>query len=339
MKKSLFFILFVFISFSVYSQTWTEAESSFLGSFQYECTIITKAQWDQLFEQYKEDNDNCDLKFLNTLEIGNVRKVVSGTRPELTGYYYIFEKGMTVFGWFPILAYGNSNTGRMEIWFSGGGGGLRIGSNEYTTQYNQYLRRVQNTPQQQQQRTATTLVEQGLQKYEKRDYDGAIADYTEAIRIDPNGANAYYNRGIVYFDKNDYDRAVADYTQAIRINSNYADAYNNRGIAYANKYDYDRSIADYTQAIRLNPNYANAYINRGISYYYKNDYDRAIADYTQAIRINPNYANAYYYRGIAYDDKNDYNRAIEDYEAVLRIEPNHANAKTFLEMVRRARER
>ena len=45
-----------------------------------------------------------------------------------------------------------------------------------------------------------------------------MADYGEAIRIDPQYAIAYYNRGISWYDKKDYDKAIADYTDAIRSN-------------------------------------------------------------------------------------------------------------------------
>ncbi|MFZ1990264.1 MAG: tetratricopeptide repeat protein, partial [Alphaproteobacteria bacterium] len=91
----------------------------------------------------------------------------------------------------------------------------------------------------------------------------------------------FYNRGIAYRDKGDYDRAIADYTQAIRLKPDYAKAFNNRGLAYYNKGDYDRAIADYTQAIRLKPDDADAFFNRGSAYDAKGDHDRAIADFTQ----------------------------------------------------------
>jgi tetratricopeptide (TPR) repeat protein len=126
----------------------------------------------------------------------------------------------------------------------------------------------------------------------RKDYDTALAEFTEAIRIDPNYAEAYYWRGLVHENKGDYDREIADATQALRINPDYAGAYRLRGYAYLQKGDYDRAIADYTQAIRIDPNDADAYNNRGVSYYNKRDYDRAIADYTEALRINPNAANA-----------------------------------------------
>ena len=66
-------------------------------------------------------------------------------------------------------------------------------------------------------------------------------------------AEAFNTRGIGYRLKGEYDRAIGDYNQAIRINAKFATAYNNRAIAYDTKGDYDRAIADYEQAIKLKP--------------------------------------------------------------------------------------
>ena len=60
------------------------------------------------------------------------------------------------------------------------------------------------------------------------------------------------------------EEAVADYDEAIRLNPNDDDAYNNRGIVKANLGQHEEAIADFDEAIRLNPNYAKAYSNRGI---------------------------------------------------------------------------
>jgi tetratricopeptide (TPR) repeat protein len=159
-------------------------------------------------------------------------------------------------------------------------------------------------------------------------YDRAIEDYNVAIRLDPNDAYAYAynNRGIAYGNKGMYDRAIEDHTAALRIDPDYADAYNNRGLAYRNKGMYDRAIEDYNAALRIKADYALVYYNRGLAYYYKGMYDRAIEDYTAALRIDPNFANAYINRGVAYKNREMYDRAIEDYTAALRINPNDAGA-------------
>ncbi|GHT84011.1 hypothetical protein FACS1894137_06500 [Spirochaetia bacterium] len=173
---------------------------------------------------------------------------------------------------------------------------------------------------------AGAYCERGNAYVDKQDYDRAIADYNQAIRLDPNHTFAYNNRGSAYDAKQDYDRAIADYNQAIRLDPNDASAYNNRGNAYLNKQDYDRAIADYNQAIRLDPNNALVYNNRGFAYFNKQDYDRAIADFNQAIRIDPNHTLAYNNRGNAYYNKGDYDRAIADFNQAIRIDPNDAGA-------------
>ena len=169
----------------------------------------------------------------------------------------------------------------------------------------------------------------------KGDYDRAIADYNQSIKLDPNNAYAYDGRGNAYGKKGEYDRAMADYNQSIKLDPNNALAYYNRGAAYYNKGDYDRAIADYTQAIKLDPNDTYAYNNRGFSYYNKGDYDRAVSDYTQAIKLDPNFKYAYNSRGNAYWYKSDFDRAIADYTQAVKLDPNNVNYKANLELAKR----
>jgi len=126
-------------------------------------------------------------------------------------------------------------------------------------------------------------------------------------------AQTHYERGKVFFDRGDWDTAILEFTEAIRLDPGDAIVYNNRGAAYDNKGDYDHAISDYTQAIRLDPNDSVFYNNRGAAYYDKGDYDRAIADLTQAIRLEPDNAVIYFNRGSAYKAKRDTTRANADY--------------------------
>ena len=161
----------------------------------------------------------------------------------------------------------------------------------------------------------------------KGEYDKAIADYTEAIRLDPKYAEAYYNRGMAYGNEGRLRQGDCRLHRGHPAQPEIAVAYCNRGTAYGTRASYDKAIADYTEAIRLDPKYAVAYYNRGVAYAaranttrplptsprpsgstrsmpwrisdtgriaYANQgrtYDKAIADYTEAIRLDPKYAD------------------------------------------------
>jgi tetratricopeptide (TPR) repeat protein len=64
--------------------------------------------------------------------------------------------------------------------------------------------------------------------------------------------------------KNEPDHAMADYNEAIRLNPKFSVAFNNQGTTFARKKDYARAIADYTEAFRLDPEHAEALFRRGI---------------------------------------------------------------------------
>ena len=191
-------------------------------------------------------------------------------------------------------------------------------NNKQVTRAAKYAVTEETTPQ-----TAGTFLDRGIMFANQGNYEMAIADFTQAIKLDPNNAAAYCNRGVVY---DDYDRAIADFNHAIKLDPNYATAYYNRGVAYYNVGDYDGAIAEFNQVIKLDPNNANTYNNRGITYYNKGEYDHAIADYTEAIELDPNFVDAYYNRGITYEKKDDYNRALTDYTQAIKLNPNYTAA-------------
>ena len=173
---------------------------------------------------------------------------------------------------------------------------------------------------------AQTFFDRGKNESILRNYQAAIADYTEAIRLKPDDAVAHAGRGDAYNWLKQYDKAIGDYTEAIRLKPDYAEAYNDRGAAHTWLKQYDKAVGDYTEAIRLKQNYAGAYANRGDAYTWLKQYDKAISDYNEAIRLKPDYADAYYGRGSSYAWLNQYEKAISDYTEAIRLRPDYADA-------------
>src|SRR5215475_2239942 len=175
-------------------------------------------------------------------------------------------------------------------------------------------------------RDASLHLGRGLQWIQAENYDRAIADLTEGMRLAPKKLPEAYNiRGSAWKIKGQLDKAIADFTEAIRINPKYASAYESRGGARADKEDYDRAIADFTEAIRINPKYVSAYSGRGSAWAEKRDYDRAIADYNEAIRIDPKYHVAYYNRGLELEKKQQLRDALNDFIRYSELDPSDAD--------------
>ena len=129
------------------------------------------------------------------------------------------------------------------------------------------------------------LHNQAMEKVKQGDYQGAIADYDQALKVGPQDAEAYYGRGAARLELGDYHGAIADYSQALRINPQDADAYYNRGVASYSLGRDQAAIEDWNQAVRINPNLAEAYGDRGFLRAELGDTQAAVADLQKAARL------------------------------------------------------
>jgi Tfp pilus assembly protein PilF len=123
--------------------------------------------------------------------------------------------------------------------------------------------------------------------------------------------------GIINTQDGQYDRAIQNFDRAIRLNPEYAEAYYNRGTAYMRKGDVERAIEDYGHAIKLDPKMDLAFISRGLVYFNKGEYDRANVDFDRAIQLKPKSAEGFYLRGIARSNKGDFEQAIVDFDRAI----------------------
>jgi tetratricopeptide (TPR) repeat protein len=179
-------------------------------------------------------------------------------------------------------------------------------------------------------RPASAFAYRALAWHNKGEFDRAIADYSEAIRLEPDFAQVYTGRGGAWMEKGEYDRAIADFDETIRLIPKFTLAYNGRGLAWQARGEYDRAIADFDATIRLDPKFAVAYINRGETWRLKGDLDRALADQDRAIVLDPKGPLDYAARADTLRYKGEFNRAIADYERALRSRPDYVPAFTGL---------
>jgi tetratricopeptide (TPR) repeat protein/serine/threonine protein kinase len=164
----------------------------------------------------------------------------------------------------------------------------------------------------------------GVALADRKDLEGAIAEYGKAIGLDPKGAVAHYNLGNALHDKNDLDGAIAEYRKAIDLDPKLALPHSNLGNALHDKNDLDGEIAEYRKAIDLDPRLAHAHDLLGCVLRDKKDLDGAIAEHCKAIDLDPKLASPHSNLGNALRDKKDLEGAIAEHRKAIDLDSKFA---------------
>lgn len=139
-------------------------------------------------------------------------------------------------------------------------------------------------------------------------------------------ANEWFEKGLRHTVSNEEESAIEEYTQAIALNPDYAEAYNNRGIAYYNRglssgdqSQFERAVKDFRKVIALKPGSYSAHFAQGAIYVYQEKYDRALGELNKAIALDPDEGVAYVGRGFVYmqEKSKDLAKAVEDFSKVI----------------------
>jgi tetratricopeptide (TPR) repeat protein len=154
----------------------------------------------------------------------------------------------------------------------------------------------------------------------KGDWDQAIAEYSEAICINPHVAESFFNRAINYSHKMEWENTIADCTETIRLKPNHLKAYHWRGVAKRALAKYEAALVDFEKALALRPNDARCYYDRGVTYRLASDLPNAIVNFSKAIELG---LNAFAERGYLQARLGYYDLAIADV-----IEARHRTTNT-----------
>ena len=132
-----------------------------------------------------------------------------------------------------------------------------------------------------------------------------------------SGGDSYESllqRGITHLGQNDFTGAIAQFTQALELQPNNPEALLQRGFAYEKAELLPEALTDYSTVIASDPSAEKAYSNRGNVYFKRERYDQAVADYTQALVLNPTNDVALYNRAVAYQRLGQLTEACQDWQ-------------------------
>ena len=119
----------------------------------------------------------------------------------------------------------------------------------------------------------------------------AAIRYHEALRIDPDYAEAHINLGVALFRQGRFEEAIIHYTEALNIKPECA-GYNNLGNALISQGKHKEAIVQYNKALRMRPECAETHNNLGVALFEQGRLEKAVIHYQEALRIKPRYSDA-----------------------------------------------
>jgi tetratricopeptide (TPR) repeat protein len=186
--------------------------------------------------------------------------------------------------------------------------------------------------------TAVIVVLGLLTWQQSRVWKDDLTLYTALLRHYPAVPIAYNNRGYRYICDNEYDRALADCREAVRLSPDYFDAHNNLGNIYLFKGECDRAEFHFRTALLLRPGSDNMYVGLGNVARRRGRTDEAFRYYGQALALNPRNEKAYYNIGWMREEAGDTDQALAAYGRALAANPRYRTAReTRAELLMRCR--
>src|SRR5215213_2772375 len=152
--------------------------------------------------------------------------------------------------------------------------------------------------------TSDDFVTRGFKHIELNNYSDqfdqcAFDAAQEALRLNPQNADALALRSGLYRAEREYDLALDDLNEAIRLKPGYPIYYLFRSLVYEKKNMLKEAIEDLSVSLKNDASH-QSYAKRGSLYFKTNDYENALKDYTEAIRLKPDYENHYTMRAEVY---------------------------------------
>jgi tetratricopeptide (TPR) repeat protein len=168
------------------------------------------------------------------------------------------------------------------------------------------------------------LFDRGNTLFDSDNYTEAIATYEQAVAINPQLHEAWYNRGVALASLGRYEDAIESYNQALALKLEDHDAWYSRGNALFHLGQIAAAVESYDQSIAMQPQNPGAWQNKGYVYYSCGQYPEAVRCYEQAIVCQPDKYDAWHNKGLAQFVAGNYAAAIADWQQTFDYSQNPA---------------
>ena len=156
----------------------------------------------------------------------------------------------------------------------------------------------------------------GANAFNSGKYQEALKNWDNLIKKYPGEASAYYNRAITNARLNDTAAAEKDYRQAIKLNPNMAEALDGLSSILVSQGKTKEAQQYIDQSLKINPENPDAYRMRGVANMDENP-NQALRDFSEAISYDREDAVSYFYRGLTNAKNNNIQAAVSDLQNAI----------------------
>jgi tetratricopeptide (TPR) repeat protein len=175
---------------------------------------------------------------------------------------------------------------------------------------------------------APAFVTQALARIETADWNEAMADANQALKLDPKLAQAYAARARARTGKREYEKALADATHALELDARNSLAHVVRALVFLERHEFERGLDAAQQAVTLEPSSPWAYLVRANAHLGLKQSGKALEDYSQALELNPTFAAPYIGRSRLYLGWDQREKALDQANTACQLGPSVASAFT-----------
>ena len=176
---------------------------------------------------------------------------------------------------------------------------------------------------------SSNALSSGIDKYMKKDYEGAALEFKKSLNLAPNSAfSADTTKYLAqtYLQLEDTEKALEAYKRGIELNPDRDDLRRDLGNLYYSEDRYTEALAEYKEAVRIDPSSSSNHYSLGQGYLKLEQFSAAEAEFRAVLRLEPNSPYGNYGQGLVLSKREDYGEAIDKFRTAVRIDKEFYDA-------------
>jgi len=147
---------------------------------------------------------------------------------------------------------------------------------------------------------ANQLATQGLREVNNGGSEEFLAELDKTVEENYANAQTYKQRGFYRMNHDNIQGAIEDFTDALRLDSGDPETWYYRGRAFSSLENYKSAEEDFSRSLEIDGQNFETYLARGQTRYKKGLLNEAMADFIMVVTLDPSLATGYFHMGITH---------------------------------------